>query len=313
VNREVANVHITNILVNGSARGGIPTSFDGEAFDSNCCKIGLLAVYDVIDNAFDYKYSWIVQNLFRIQTTTDLICPSGVATGRVDAVASGRGITNLADCLYQMLMSVYCCIKNNLEWLAEDFIFNGDDGIWSSFGMTLSMIIDTCKDFGMPVNKEKLYHKARSTLFCNRFYTLDYMSGEGICFDVRSAYRFITHATGMERPKANKFKAEHYSVRLISQFEEFKNHPIYFDLLKYCIKSDTLFGLGTTFSRDGLQGPVEFLSWAGRTINGIDCGGFETASTFGSANSWDLQRARRRDGDILSLKVVEDLMGLVSL
>jgi hypothetical protein len=265
--------------------------FDASNYDASIPKYLIRLAYELISSWFgeDFTESSILYQLYDYMSGCDLVTPIGVFTDRRRGVASGSGLTNVIDCLVQLILFEFVVGELSADRSKCRIIVNGDDGIWLIPGLTPDLLSSLINQFGLECNPDKVSFGYDHFTFCQRLYHRRYLMN-GLNVGIRSAFRTVNGIIGYERRRPVFWNSLMESVRIIMQLHELRNNPIHYDLVMFLINVDE-FGLGSKY-KTGVYGLIR------------DAGGFEAVISLTSGSSYEKERAKLLTKNIYNMSTI---------
>jgi hypothetical protein len=254
------SIPITDMLRSSEKLDWPLLGFDATAFDTSIHRKFIYAAFYIIKSAFQKSY-WKQLDLL-----CQYFCYSGMLSGngrrfhgRDGSVPSGSGLTNLVDCIVQLLAFNYVRFKTTGANVGK-CVVQGDDGVWFLPFVELETITDHCYDLGLTMNPSKQYFRMGSVTFCQRLFVLDMADQFGIVRGVRSVIRTLNSMMSYERRVPDDAPLTYESCRFLTQLEESRYNPMFKDLVSYIIPLDP-YNLGINLN----TGPIELFRMTGFT------------------------------------------------
>jgi hypothetical protein len=269
--------------------------FDASAFDTSIPSILIYIAYDIVGIWFGAGPDSILYRCRDYMVSSDLITPEGVYTGREKGVASGMAMTNMIDCMVQLLLFHYTRIKLGQPKSSCRVTVNGDDGIWVIPGLTPHILESILTEFGMKCNVKKISFSPNSVTFCQRLYLRDYKV-HGSNVGIRSAFRTLNSIISFETKKRSDNPAFD-SVRALVQLEGLKYNPTFERFVDLVADSDKMYGLGRSLS----GGTAELFKISSSEIK---------ISQLLAVNSWEkgkLDKLLRNAGKLSVTRYLDDI------
>jgi hypothetical protein len=237
---------------------------DFSGYDKSIIKDLIDRLYKVIASWFTPGSSNLIIQLGVYMRSSDIISPIGVHTCREKSIASGMGMTNLADSLLQWVLFTYSRLLLKAKELECFITTNGDDGIWGIPGLTPELFCEIISCFGMKSNPSKCSYDEESVSFCQRLYIKGYIV-DGSHRGIRSAHRVVASIIRYERKRDYRvWQRVHDSIRCVMQLENLKYSPVFESVVDLLIEADGDYNLGLN-----LTGGVQELFSIGGGVEGV--------------------------------------------
>nr|UAW00653.1 MAG: RNA-dependent RNA polymerase [Porcine picobirnavirus] len=152
-------------------------------------------------------------------------------------MASGSGGTNADETLTHRALQ-YEAAQSQGKLLNVYSQCLGDDGILTYPGITVEDVMRSYTKHGLEMNETKQYASTQDCVYLRRWHHKDYRR-DGICVGVYSTFRAIGRLCEQERyydPEV--WGRENVALRQLSIIENCKNHPLFEEFVKFCMKQD---------------------------------------------------------------------------
>nr|UAW00652.1 MAG: RNA-dependent RNA polymerase [Porcine picobirnavirus] len=152
-------------------------------------------------------------------------------------MASGSGGTNADETLTHRALQ-YEAAQSQGKLLNVNSQCLGDDGILTYPGITVEDVMRSYTKHGLEMNESKQYASTQDCVYLRRWHHAKYRR-DGICVGVYSTFRAIGRLCEQERyydPEV--WGKENVALRQLSIIENCKNHPLFEEFVKFCMKQD---------------------------------------------------------------------------
>lgn len=152
-------------------------------------------------------------------------------------MGSGSGGTNADETLAHRAMQHEAALRAGEE-LNINSMCLGDDGILTYPGINVESVVETYQSHGQECNLSKQYASTQDCVYLRRWHSTNYRVN-GICVGVYSTYRALGRMRFLERwMDPEVWTPEMVNLRYLSILENCKWHPLFHELIEFCMKRD---------------------------------------------------------------------------
>lgn len=222
---------VTELMNAANASGEQIVSIDFSTYDNSVKRDLARVAFRYISWMFDDKYHDEIQNLEIGFSTIPIVTPDGVITGW-HGVPSGSTFTNEVDSIVQYCVAVASGV------IGRHAQIQGDDGLYTTNNP--DKLFKTFKDHGLNVNEDKSDVSNEYCTFLQKLYHPSFRLADGVIPGVYSSYRALMRLVYPESLVSKKTlksagvsTRDYNSIRAIQILENCKNHPLFFDLVRF--------------------------------------------------------------------------------
>ena len=208
--------------------GSIYLSVDFSGFDTSVSRQSIHIAFNVIRKFYpqDAATLDVIEEVF---ATSGIVTPDGWHYGRTSAVPSGSALTNLVDCLVNILVLEYSSAKRGKD---IRYLVQGDDSLVAGL-LTAEELSEDAKELGMEVGEEKSSMSDIQANYLRKLYLFD----NGMEHGIASIARRGSSLSGYERIRSGWSKWME-SMRNIMLLEVCVHHPRFAEYVKYMFDGD---------------------------------------------------------------------------
>lgn len=249
-------------FINISVSNDIPLiGVDFSQYDASVCSQLIKSAFYIIKGAYQRQYHDVLDMICVYMCESTLLAGDVKYRGRDGGIPSGSGLTNLVDTIVHLIIFEYARLYHGISSEESNCTLMGDDGVYILPGVSPVDLSFTLGSLGMKMSPYKCTYAIGYTVFCQRLYHADYKDHIGIVRGVRSMIRCLNSMMSFER-RGDHEDPFFNTCRWITQLENSKNHPLFYELVEFCIGLDNELSLGA-YTKGG---PIEIFRSFGKGV-----------------------------------------------
>jgi len=211
---------------------------DVSAMDAHFKELQMVQVFEVVKYCFQRKY-WdtLLRSMLSVNSIDIVVGNDAIIAGQKHGIASGSGWTQLAETVFQFILSVYQGIDNN-DFISQMAI--GDDQLTFYKGLEsrAEYSVDLYNKAGLPANIEKQSDEVDSATFLQRLFLRGWASREDskILGGVYPTIRALNSSLHPEKfHKPSEWNSDMFCVRQYSILENVVDHPLFQEFVSFVV------------------------------------------------------------------------------